>query len=68
MHFYTIHFFLNWHDPICTCNCCGYPGDYQPPLMIKPWFNPNNIVARYNTILSFIGQDYNDNFGNGSIK
>ena len=51
--------------PFAPATVAGYAGDYQPPAYDKAWFNPNNIVARYNTILSFIGQDYNDNFGNG---
>ena len=51
--------------PFAPASVAGYPGDYQPPAYDKAWFNPNNIVARYNTILSFIGQDYNDNNGNG---
>ena len=54
--------------PFAPATVAGYPGDYQPPAYDKAWFNPNNIVARYNTILSFIGQDYNDNFGNGINK
>ena len=54
--------------PFAPASVAGYPGDYQPPAYDKAWFNPNNIVARYNTILSFIGQDYNDNFGNGFNK
>ena len=54
--------------PFAPASVAGYPGDYQPPTYDKAWFNPNNIVARYNTIFSFIGQDYNDNFGNGFNK
>ena len=54
--------------PFAPATVAGYPGDYQPPAYDKAWFNPNNIVARYNTILSFIGQDYSDNFGNGFNK
>jgi hypothetical protein len=54
--------------PFAPASVAGYPGDYQPPAYDKSWFNPNNIVARYNTILSFIGQDYNDNLGNGINK
>lgn len=47
----------------------GYPADYQPPAFDKAWFNSNNIIARYNTILSFIGGTYNsDNFGNGQNR
>ncbi|MDC3079546.1 DUF1800 family protein, partial [Flavobacteriaceae bacterium] len=54
--------------PFAPATVAGYPGDYQPPAYDKAWFNPNNIVARYNTVHSFIGQDYNDNFGNGINK
>ena len=54
--------------PFAPATVAGYPGDYQPPAYDKAWFNPNNIVARYNTILSFIGKDYSDNFGNGFNK
>ena len=44
----------------------GYPADYQPPAYDRAWFNSNNIIARYNTILSFIGGTYtSDNYGNG---
>lgn len=43
----------------------GYPGDYQAPAYDRAWFNSNNVVARYNTILSFLGRTYNDNYGNG---
>ena len=43
----------------------GYPGDYQSPAYDRAWFNSNNIVARYNTINSFIGRNYNDSYGNG---
>ena len=43
----------------------GYPADYQPPAYDKAWFNSNNIIARYNTILSFIGGTYTDGYGNG---
>jgi uncharacterized protein (DUF1800 family) len=47
----------------------GYPADYQPPAFDKAWFNSNNIIARYNTILSFIGGTYNsDNYGNGQNR
>jgi hypothetical protein len=47
----------------------GYPADYQPPAYDKAWFNSNNIIARYNTILSFIGGTYSsDNYGNGQNK
>lgn len=47
----------------------GYPADYQPPAYDKAWFNSNNIIARYNTILSFIGGTYtNDNYGNGQNR
>jgi hypothetical protein len=46
----------------------GYPGDYQPPAYDKAWFNSNNIVARYNTIMSLIGSTYNDNKGNGNNR
>ena len=53
--------------PFAPATVAGYPGDYQPPAYDKAWFNPNNIVARYNTILSFIGQDYS-NLGNGINK
>lgn len=44
----------------------GYPADYQPPSYDQAWFNSNNIVARYNTVKSFIGGSYNDNYGNGN--
>ena len=44
----------------------GYPADYQAPAFDQAWFNSNNIVARYNTIKSFIGGTYNDNLGNGN--
>ena len=55
--------------PFAPATVAGYPGDYQPPAYDKAWFNPNNIVARYNTILSFIGQDYNNvNSSNGFNK
>ena len=46
----------------------GYPGDYQPPAYDRAWFNSNNIVARYNTIMSLIGSTYNDNYGNGNNR
>jgi uncharacterized protein (DUF1800 family) len=47
----------------------GYPADYQPPAFDKAWFNSNNIITRYNTILSFIGGTYNsDNYGNGQNR
>jgi uncharacterized protein (DUF1800 family) len=47
----------------------GYPADYQPPAYDKAWFNSNNIIDRYNTILSFIGGTYSsDNYGNGQNK
>jgi hypothetical protein len=46
----------------------GYPGDYQSPAYDRAWFNSNNIVARYNTIISLIGSDYNDNKGNGNNR
>ena len=55
--------------PFAPATVAGYPGDYQPPAYDKAWFNPNNIVARYNTIFSFIGQDYdNVNSSNGFNK
>ena len=44
----------------------GYPADYQAPAFDQAWFNSNNIIARYNTIKSFIGSTYNDNLGNGN--
>lgn len=43
----------------------GYPGDYQAPAYDRAWFNSNNVIARYNTVLSFLGREYNDNYGNG---
>ena len=47
----------------------GYPADYQPPAFDKAWFNSNNIIARYNTIQSFIGGTYgSDNYGNGQNR
>ncbi len=46
----------------------GYPADYQSPSYDKAWFNSNTIVARYNTIKSFIGSTYNDNYGNGDNR
>ena len=56
-------------NPFAPATVAGYPGDYQPPAYDKAWFNPNNIVARYNTILSFIGKDYdNVNSSNGFNK
>ena len=77
----NFRYFIFWHSflhnsffastgmtPFAPASVAGYPGDYQPPAYDKAWFNPNNIVARYNTILSFIGQDYNDNLGNGINK
>ena len=55
--------------PFAPASVAGYPGDYQPPAYDKAWFNPNNIVARYNTIFSFIGKDYdNVNSSNGFNK
>ena len=44
----------------------GYPADYQAPSYDQAWFNSNNIVARYNTVKSFIGGAYSDNYGNGN--
>lgn len=44
----------------------GYPADYQAPTYDRAWFGSNNILARYNTIKSFVGSDYNDNYGNGN--
>jgi len=74
----NFRYYIFWHSflhnsffastgmsPFAPATVAGYPGDYQPPAYDKAWFNPNNIVARYNTILSFIGQDYSDNLGNG---
>ncbi len=56
-------------NPFAPATVAGYPGDYQPPAYDKAWFNPNNIVARYNTILSFIGKDYDTvNSSNGFNK
>jgi uncharacterized protein (DUF1800 family) len=46
----------------------GYSADYQSPAYDRAWFNSNNIVARYNTILSFIGSTYNDSYGNGNNR
>lgn len=46
----------------------GYPGDYQSPAYDRAWFNSNNIVARYNTIMSIIGSSYSDNYGNGNNR
>lgn len=46
----------------------GYPADYQAPAYDRAWFNSNNIVARYNTIKSIIGNSYNDNYGNGNNR
>jgi len=46
----------------------GYAGDYQSPAYDRAWFNSNNIVARYNTIMSIIGSSYSDNYGNGNNR
>ncbi len=53
---------MNFFSPATVA---GYPADYQPPAYDKAWFNSNNIIARYNTILSFIGGTYTDGKGNG---
>jgi uncharacterized protein (DUF1800 family) len=44
----------------------GYAGDYQAPSYDRSWFNSNTIIARYNTIMSFIGGEYSDGNGNGN--
>ena len=54
--------------PFAPATVAGYPGDYQPPTYDRAWFNSNNIVARYNTIMSLIGSTYNDNKGNGNNR
>ena len=44
----------------------GYAADYQAPSYDRSWFNSNTIIARYNTIMSFIGGEYSDGNGNGN--
>ena len=53
-------------DVFAPSTVAGYPGDYQAPAYDQAWFNSNNIVARYNTILSIIGGTYTDGKGNGN--
>lgn len=55
-------------DFFAPSTVAGYPGDYQSPLYDQAWFNSNNIVARYNTILSFIGGRYSDGYGGGQNR
>ena len=44
----------------------GYAGDYQGPMYDRAWFNSNTLLGRYNTILSFIGKNYNGDNRNGN--
>lgn len=59
------YFPLSGMEFFAPATVAGYPGDYQSPAYDRAWFNSNNIIARYNTVNSFIGRNYNDNYGNG---
>lgn len=62
---HNTYFPLSGMEFFAPATVAGYPGDYQSPAYDRAWFNSNNIIARYNTINSFIGRNYNDSYGNG---
>ena len=62
---HSTFFSFSGMDFFSPATVAGYPADYQSPAFDRAWFNSNNIVARYNTILSIIGGAYTDGLGNG---